>query len=112
VLRLPQQRPRPLVTTKTCLCCRVYRPRTTFAALLMLSGGLVFLVLGLSSMLSNTIDTGGRGVSLAILGGIMFLPGAYASYVLLGIYLRWDNFDGTMLPSYDEDSDEDEDSRI
>lgn len=78
----------------------------------MLCGGLVFLVLGLSSMLSNTVDTGGRGISLAILGGIMFLPGAYASYILLGIYLRWDNFDGTMLPSYDDDSDEDENSRI
>ena len=41
ILRLPRQRPRPLVTTKTCLGCRMYRPRTTFAAFMMLTGGLV-----------------------------------------------------------------------
>jgi hypothetical protein len=80
-----------------------------------------------------------RGMSLTILGGIskwtkkshllifcrrqvwnclifrpcsVFLPGIYASYVLLGIYLRWDNFDGTMLPSYDDEEMENEDGRI
>jgi hypothetical protein len=42
----------------------------------------------------------------------VFLPGIYASYVLLGIYLRWDNFDGTMLPSYDDEEMENEDGRI
>jgi hypothetical protein len=36
----------------------------------------------------------------------VFLPGSYASYILLGIRLRWDNFDGTMLPSYDPEEEE------
>jgi hypothetical protein len=40
-LQLPRQRPQPLVTSRVCGGYRMYRPRTTCAALLMLSLGAV-----------------------------------------------------------------------
>lgn len=32
----------------------------------------------------------------------VFIPGSYASFVLLGAWLGWPNFDYNMVPSYDD----------
>lgn len=32
----------------------------------------------------------------------VFIPGSYASFVLLGAWLGWQNFDYNMVPSYDD----------
>ncbi len=43
-----------------------------------------------------------RGFTLMILGGVMFLPGSYASFILFGAWLGWRGFDYNMVPSYDD----------
>lgn len=78
-------------------------PRTTLCALFMLVGGTVFLITGLSIFLSQDKKIGDRGFSMILLGGLMFIPGSYASVVLYGAYRGWDGYDYSQIPSYDED---------
>ena len=43
-----------------------------------------------------------RGVSMCALGAIMFIPGSYASWTLLGAARGWAGYSFEALPSYDE----------
>mmetsp|Transcript_16282 Transcript_16282/g.24534 ORF Transcript_16282/g.24534 Transcript_16282/m.24534 type:complete len:102 (+) Transcript_16282:105-410(+) len=81
-------------------CCYCSKPKTTFAAVLFLIAGLSFIITGIVIALRR--NGMNRGLSLICLGAVMFLPGSYVSYLLLGVGLGWQNFDSSMIPSYDE----------
>ena len=36
------------------------------------------------------------------IGGLMFLPGSYASWILYGAWKRWPGYEFHQVPSYDE----------
>ena len=73
--------------------------RTTLAALLLFALGSVMLWLGVTSLRSGERD---RGIAMCAIGGLTFLPGAYASWVVLGDALRWRGYRVEDLPSYDD----------
>lgn len=76
-------------------------PKTTFAAILMLIGGIVFLISGLVVFFGNNKND--RGIPILAIGGILFIPGSYASYVLYGSWRGWQGFEYSQIPSYDDD---------
>ena len=78
-------------------------PKTTLCAGFMLIVGTVFLITGTAIFLSENRKVGDRGFSMILLGGLMFIPGSYASTVLYGAYRGWDGYDYSQIPSYDED---------
>jgi len=73
----------------------------------MLILGTIFLVCGLYVYLSGSAvksyEGKDRGLSMLVLGGLLLCPGSYATFVLFGAWRGWDNFDYSMIPSYDED---------
>ena len=68
-------------------------PRTTLAALLMLILGTAFLISGAVIFWTGSRGDNDRGFTLMILGGVMFLPGSYASFILFGAWLGWRGYD-------------------
>jgi hypothetical protein len=74
-------------------------PRTCTAAILLLLGGIIFVSIGLSVFYSGDMST---GTNLLVIGGLMFLPGSYASWILYGAYVRWPGYEFHQVPSYDE----------
>ncbi len=42
-----------------------------------------------------------RGVAMCTVGSIMFIPGSYASWTLLGAARGWNGYSFDSLPSYD-----------
>ena len=109
-------------------------PKTTFAAIIMLVGGVTFLISGLyvyfynvknssyqvvffphyhselfphHHQLTNALfiafaQAGDRGLSMIVLGSLMFIPGSYASLVLYGSWRGWHGYEYSMIPSYDD----------
>ena len=65
--------------------------------------GIVFLSWGLVLFFTTSYNSADRGVTLIVLGSLFFLPGSYASTILLGSYLGWEGYAYEMLPSYDEE---------
>ena len=74
-------------------------PRTCTAAILMFTFGTIFVTLGLSVFYGGDRQT---GTNLLIIGGLMFLPGSYASWILYGAWKRWPGYEFHQVPSYDE----------
>ncbi|CAN0508117.1 unnamed protein product [Ectocarpus sp. 12 AP-2014] len=74
-------------------------PKTTLAAVTMLVVGMVMTALGASHVWKGESSRGGHHL---LIGGILLLPGSYASFNLLGAYLGWPGFDYSSIPSYDE----------
>ncbi len=42
-----------------------------------------------------------NGIDLIIAGSIMFVPGSYATFIVVGVSQHWDGFHQYMLPSLD-----------
>lgn len=79
--------------------------KTILVATFLLFGGIFFIAFGLSVFFSNLMKHGqDRGIALLVLGGIMFLPGSYATTVLYGTWMGWEGYDFAQLPSYDDDA--------
>mmetsp|Transcript_5069 Transcript_5069/g.8301 ORF Transcript_5069/g.8301 Transcript_5069/m.8301 type:complete len:115 (-) Transcript_5069:88-432(-) len=77
--------------------------RTTIAGILMLVGGIFFLTFGLVVIYTHFMKHGqSRGLAMVALGAMLFLPGSYATTVILGTWLGWEGYDYSQLPSYDE----------
>ena len=69
--------------------------------------GTVFLVLGISEYFSAFFKVGGDtsvGLSMIILGAIMFIPGSYGSFIIYGTYRGWHGYSYSQIPNYDEES--------
>lgn len=82
---------------------RLPPPKTTIAAVLLLFWGTVMLILGLSFYFGgNDKEDYDRGKTMLVLGGLMFLPGSFSSWTLLGAYLQWRDFDYAQVPSYED----------
>mmetsp|Transcript_27036 Transcript_27036/g.27279 ORF Transcript_27036/g.27279 Transcript_27036/m.27279 type:complete len:118 (-) Transcript_27036:192-545(-) len=77
-------------------------PKTTFAAVFLLMGGVIFLTLGVVMFLKTKgLHNQDRGLAFLVLGGVMFLPGSYASTILFGAWRGWQGYEYDMVPSYD-----------
>jgi Transmembrane proteins 230/134 len=80
------------------------RPRRRFvktitAAVLLFTVGSVMLWLGVKNLYVDK----DRAIAMLVLGGLMFIPGSYASFILLGSWLQWAGYRAEDLPSYDDD---------
>ena len=74
-------------------------PKTALAAAALLTVGVVLLLIGTRVLYMGDRE---RATSMIILGVIAFLPGSYASYILLGAFLKWRGFKYSQVPSYDD----------
>jgi hypothetical protein len=75
-------------------------PKTTLAAVVFLLLGTAFLITGGVTYWSTARSD--KGLTFMLLGGLMFLPGSYATYILMGTFLGWDDFSYNQVPSYDD----------
>ena len=73
--------------------------RTITAAVLLFVVGSVMLWLGTLALRAGERD---KALALLVLGGLTFLPGSYASTVVLGAALGWRGYRVEDLPSYDD----------
>ena len=73
--------------------------RTIMAAILLFLVGSVMLWLGSEALRSGDRE---KALALLVLGGLTFLPGSYASAVVLGAALGWRGYRVEDLPSYDD----------
>jgi hypothetical protein len=73
--------------------------KTITAALVLFAVGSVMLWLGARSL---GVDSE-RATALLAVGGLTFIPGSYATCVLVGSWLRWRGYRAEDLPSYDGD---------
>ena len=84
---------------------RVYTKRrlppakTLVAAALMLIAGLNLLIVG--TVLGWYKDRE-RGMTLMVLGALLFIPGSYTSTLLFGAYRNWPGYSYESVPSYDQ----------
>ncbi|CAM9606465.1 unnamed protein product [Ascophyllum nodosum] len=74
-------------------------PKTTLAAATMLIVGVVLALLGAGHFWRGDSSRGG---SHLLIGGLLVLPGSYASLNLLGAYLGWPGYNYDSIPSYDD----------
>ncbi len=58
----------------------------------------VLLGIGIPELAQGT----DRSISMVVLGSLCFIPGSYASWILLGACQRWRNYRYDQLPSYDD----------
>ena len=82
--------------------------KTVTAAITLFAIGSVMLYLGVTAYNAGRAPGGkesekDRGLAMIIVGAIAFLPGSYASFVLLGASLGWDGYTYDSVPSYDDD---------
>eukprot|EP00611_Tribonema_gayanum_P013148 TRINITY_DN23956_c0_g1_i1.p2 TRINITY_DN23956_c0_g1~~TRINITY_DN23956_c0_g1_i1.p2 ORF type:complete len:143 (+),score=63.07 TRINITY_DN23956_c0_g1_i1:38-466(+) len=77
-------------------------PKTTFAAALMLIGGSALSLAGAALWLLEPAERE-RAYALLLIGGILFLPGSYASVNIFGAYMGWPGYSYDAIPSYDDD---------
>jgi hypothetical protein len=75
-------------------------PRTCTAAILLFTFGTILVLAGLNIMYNGERS---RGVQIVVIGGLMFLPGSYASWILFGAWYRWHGYEFHQVPSYDSD---------
>lgn len=52
--------------------------------------------------LTACLQAGDRGLSMVVLGSLMFIPGSYASFILYGSWRGWHGYEYSMIPSYDD----------
>ena len=81
-------------------------PRTTLWVLALLIFGSVFLILGVSEYTTSIFQMGGDtsvGLSMIVLGALMFVPGSYGSFIIYGAYRGWTGDSYNQIPNYDED---------
>ena len=81
-------------------------PRTTLWVLALLVFGSVFLILGVSEYMTSIFQMGGDtsvGLSMIVLGALMFVPGSYGSFIIYGTYRGWTGYSYNQIPNYDED---------
>ena len=74
-------------------------PRTCTAAILLFTFGTLLVTLGLHTFYKGEREA---GINMLVIGGLMFLPGSYASWILYGAWKRWPNYEYHQVPSYDE----------
>lgn len=82
--------------------------KTVTAAITLFAIGSVMLYLGVGAYNEGRAPGGResekeRGLAMIIVGAIAFLPGSYASFILLGSALGWEGYTYDSLPSYDDD---------
>ena len=75
-------------------------PRTCTAAILLFTFGTILVLSGLNVMYNGERS---RGVQIVVIGGLMFIPGSYASWILFGAWYRWPGYEFHQVPSYDSD---------
>ena len=73
--------------------------RTILAAVLLFTTGSLLLYFGVQALPAER----DRGLAMIVTGAIAFVPGAYASTVIVGTLLGWRGYDYHDLPSYDAD---------
>jgi hypothetical protein len=82
-------------------------PRTTIWVLTLLVFGAVFLILGISEYMTSMFSVGSGdsslGLSMIVLGALMFTPGSYATMIVYGTYQGWSGYSYSQIPNYDED---------
>ena len=92
--------PKPALPIKTTLCATV-----------LLIGGTFFLIMGILDLYSYYITNRDFNVSkkdwdktygFIMLGGLMFTPGSYSSFILYGAYQGWRGYSYDQVPSYDD----------
>lgn len=76
---------------------RKMKKTITAAVLLFLTGSLM-LYFGVQ-LLPTEKD---RAIGMLVTGSLAFLPGTYASWIILGSWLGWRGYDMHELPSYDD----------
>ena len=74
-------------------------PKTTLMALFLLTLGVIFSTVGAYTFLYQTLS---EAVPFWTVGGICFLPGAYASFIIFKTYTGDRNYQYEMIPSYDD----------
>ena len=72
--------------------------KTVTAAVLLFAVGSIMLWLGLTTLPTDK----DRAIGMLVIGGLAFLPGSYATFILLGAWCRWDGYRYGDLPSYDD----------
>ena len=75
-------------------------PRTCTAAILLFTFGTILVLSGLNVMYNGERA---RGIQIVVIGGLMFIPGSYASWILFGAWYRWHGYEFHQVPSYDSD---------
>ena len=81
-------------------------PRTTLWVLALAVFGAVFLILGISEYTTSIFRMGGDasiGLSMVVLGALMFVPGSYGSWIIYGTYRGWSGYSYNQIPNYDDD---------
>ena len=83
-------------------------PRTTLWVLALSVFGSVFLILGLSEYFTSIFRVGAGGdasvgLSMTVLGGLMFVPGSYGTWIIYGTYRGWSGYSYNQIPNYDDD---------
>lgn len=73
--------------------------KTVTAAIVLFTVGSVMLWLGVRSLYTDK----DRAIAMLVLGALMFIPGSYASFIVLGSCLRWPGYRVEDLPSYDDE---------
>ena len=76
---------------------RPSRAKTILAAGFLFTVGSLLIVLGVS-MLGDDRD---RALAMIITGSLAFLPGVYATTIVVGERLGWPGYSVMDLPSYD-----------
>merc|ERR550534_1936731 len=74
-------------------------PKTTLMALFLLTLGIIFCTVGAYTFLYQTLS---EAVPFWTVGGICFLPGAYASFVIFKTWSGDREYRYEMIPSYDD----------
>lgn len=72
--------------------------KTVTAAILLFTVGSIMLWLGIKNL---NVDKD-RAVGMIVVGSLAFLPGSYATFILIGAWCRWDGYRYSDLPSYDD----------
>lgn len=73
--------------------------KTITAAITLFLAGSLLLFYGVQALPSEK----DRAIGMLVTGSLAFIPGSYASWIILGSYMGWRGYDMHELPSYDQD---------
>jgi hypothetical protein len=73
----------------------------TSAIVFLLAGVIMFITGAVYRWTSDGTEKHNQGMDLLIVGGILLLPGMYATTVLIGAYLGWPGYSYNQVPSMD-----------